>query len=85
MEGNVFVKLLPREALLSILRRGKGVLQTAGLICAPEAREELTDLLARAGVTRITRTGSLSAAFPGEGHDGEYPLRRYVRVVDVEG
>ena len=35
-------------------------------------------------MTRVTRAGSMSAAFPGEAHDGEYPLRRYVRVVDVE-
>ena len=70
---------------MGALRRQKGRLQTAGLLCAPEDREELTGLLARAGLTRITRAGSMSDAFPGEGHDGEYPLRRYVRIVDVEG
>lgn len=84
MEGNVLVKLLPQRELLPALRRQKGRLQTAGLICSPQRREELTALLARAGVTRVTRAGSLSAAFPGEAHDGEYPLRRYLRVVDVE-
>ena len=84
MEGNVLVKCLPQEELLPTLRRQKGRLQTAGLVCSPEKREELTALLAQAGVTRITRAGSLSASFPGEGHDGEYPLRRYVRVVDIE-
>lgn len=84
MEGNVLVKLLPRKELLPTLRRQKGRLQTAGLICAPGRRGELADLLARAGVTRVTRAGSMSAAFPGEAHDGEYPLRRYLRVVDVE-
>lgn len=84
MEGNVLVKLLPRQELLPVLRRQKGRLQTAGLICAPEKREALTGLLARAGVTRVTRAGSMSASFPGEAHDGEYPLRRYLRVVDVE-
>ena len=85
MEGNVLVKLLPRKDLLAALRRQKGRLQTAGLLCGPEEREELTGLLARAGITRVTRAGSMSDTFPGEGHDGEYPLRRYVRVVDVEG
>lgn len=84
MEGNVFVKLLPRSELLPALRRSKGVLQTAGLICPPGEREELAALLARAGVNRVTRPGAMSASFPGEAHDGEYPLRRYVRVVDVE-
>lgn len=84
MEGNVLVKLLPQEELLPTLRRQKGRLQTAGLICSPEKRQELTALLAQAGLTRITRPGGMSLSFPGEAHDGEYPLRRYVRVVDVE-
>lgn len=84
MEGNVFVKLLPRSELLPALGRSKGVLQTAGLICPPVEREELAVLLVRAGVNRVTRPGAMSASFPGEAHDGEYPLRRYTRVVDVE-
>ncbi|MEA4954984.1 MAG: acyl-CoA reductase [Pseudoflavonifractor sp.] len=84
MEGNVFVKPLPRAELLPVLRRQKGRLQTAGLLCPEGEREALAALLARAGVTRITWAGHLSNAFPGEGHDGEHPLRRYLRVVDVE-
>lgn len=84
MEGNVLVKLLPQKDLLPALRRQKGRLQTAGLICSPEQREALTGLLARAGLTRVTHAGSMSASFPGEAHDGEYPLRRYLRVVDIE-
>ena len=84
MEGNVMVKLLPEGELMAVLRRQRGRLQTAGLICASEKREKLAELLGRAGVTRVTRAGTMSAAFPGEAHDGEYPLRRYIRVVDVE-
>ena len=84
LHGNVLVKCLPRKELLSTLRRQKGRLQTAGLLCPPEERAALTDLLARAGLTRITRAGSMSNTFPGESHDGEYPLRRYLRVVDTE-
>lgn len=84
LNGNVLVKCLPREKLLPTLRREKGHLQTAGLLCRPEEREELTDLLAQAGLTRITRAGHMSDTFPGEGHDGEYSLRRYIRIVDIE-
>lgn len=84
MEGNVLVKLLPQEELLSTLRRQKGRLQTAGLICSPESREALTALLSQAGLTRITRAAAMSAAFPGESHDGESPLRRYLRIVEIE-
>ena len=82
--GNVLVKCLPRAELFSALRRQRGRLQTAGLICPPEQRAELVALLARAGVTRITAAGDLSHPFLGENHDGEFPLRRYVRMVDVE-
>lgn len=85
LHGNVLVKCLPRTQLLPVLRRQKGRLQTAGLLCAPQDREALTDLLVRAGLTRVTRAGHMSHTFPGEGHDGEYPLRRYVRSVDLEG
>lgn len=84
LNGNALVKALPRRELVSTLRRQQGRLQTAGLICAPEEREQLTALLARAGVNRITRAGSMSHTFLGEGHDGESPLRRYVRCIDIE-
>lgn len=84
LHGNVLVKRLPRGELISALRRQRGRLQTVGLFCPEGDRRELTALLARAGVNRITAPGHMSKAFPGEAHDGEYPLRRYVRVVDVE-
>lgn len=84
LHGNVLVKRLPREKTLSTLRRQRGRLQTAGLLCPPEEREELTALLARAGVNRITAPEHMSDTFPEEAHDGEYPLRRYVRLVDAE-
>ena len=84
LHGNVLVKRLPRGELVPVLRRQKGRLQTAGLLCPEGSREELTALLARAGVNRITAPGHMSRTFPLEAHDGEYPLRRYVRVVDVE-
>lgn len=84
MYGNPLVKRLPRDELLPTLRRAKGTLQTAGLICAPEHRAALCDLLARAGVTRVMRAGHMSVSFCGEAHDGEYPLRRYTRVVNIE-
>lgn len=84
LHGNVLVKRLPRENIVPVLRRQRGRLQTAGLVCPPGEREELTTLLAGAGVNRITAPGHMSHTFPLEAHDGEYPLRRYVRVVDVE-
>jgi Na+-driven multidrug efflux pump len=42
------------------------------------------EAIIRAGLTRISYPGSMSAPIPGEAHDGAYPLRRYLRIVDVE-
>lgn len=84
LHGNVLVKCLPRQELVRALFPQRGRLQTAGLLCPLEEREELSALLARAGVTRVTTAGHMSEPFLGESHDGEYPLRRYLRVVDRE-
>ncbi|NBI10343.1 acyl-CoA reductase [Colidextribacter sp. OB.20] len=84
LHGNVLVKRLPRGEIIPVLRRQRGRLQTAGLICPEAERETLAALLARAGVNRITVPGHMSDSLPLEAHDGEYPLRRYVQVVDIE-
>ncbi len=81
--GNPLVKALPRRELLPTLRRQKGRLQTAGLLCPEADRAALTDLLVRSGVTRVLPAGEMSDTFSGEAHDGEYPLRRYTRMVNV--
>ena len=84
MFANVLVKRLPRQEILPVLRKAKSYLQTACLACPPAEREALTQLLAQAGLTRITRPGSMSEGVPGEAHDGSYPLQRYIRIVNVE-
>lgn len=82
--GNCLVKRLPQQNIMAVLRGSKGYLQTAGLICSPDKRRELTELLANAGVNRIMRGGNMSVTFCGEAHDGEYPLQRYTRTVNIE-
>jgi len=82
--GRCLVKRLPRDRIISTIRKKKGYLQTAGLICPAGDRESLARLLIRAGVVRVTGAGSMSAMFAGEAHDGEYPLRRYIRVTNTE-
>ncbi len=84
MYGNCLVKRLPQNKIMSVLRKSKGYLQTAGLICSPDKRAELTDIIANAGVNRIMSAGNMSVTFCGEAHDGEYPLRRYMRAVNIE-
>ena len=80
--GNPLVKPMPRGKLAAMLRRHKGYLQTAGLLCGPEEREELAGLLLRAGVVRVTGPGEMSRTTCCDAHDGEYPLRRYTRVTE---
>ena len=58
--------------------------QEYGPTLEPRERAELCALLARAGVTRVTAAAHMSQPFLGECHDGEYPLRRYLRLVDEE-
>lgn len=78
---NVLVKRLPQKNILPVLRKSKGYLQTAGLICPHEDKQALCDILLRCGVTRIVKPKDMSAAFIGESHDGEYSLRRYTKIV----
>lgn len=78
---NVWVKKLPHEDMLRVLKKHKNHLQTCGLLCGEMQKEALTNLLARAGVVRIT-DGNMSRTIAGEAHDGVYPLREYSRVVE---
>ena len=49
-----------------------------------EDREHLAELFTQCGLIRVTNSSDMSAYFPGECHDGEYALNRYVRIVNVE-
>jgi NAD-dependent aldehyde dehydrogenases len=84
MFRNCWVKPLPRCELLSRLRPYKNHLQTAALLCAEDEREELLDLLGKTGIVRITTGENMSNMYCGSPHDGEYPLRRYTKVVCYE-
>lgn len=82
--GNCWVKRLPREKLINTLRPHKSHLQTAGLLCGAAEKQELAELLWKAGVTRVTQGKNMSRNYNGAAHDGEYALRRYTRVVSQE-
>ena len=49
-----------------------------------EDRKYLSDMFTQCGLIRVTNSSDMSAYFPGECHDGEYALNRYVRIVNVE-
>jgi hypothetical protein len=80
--GNCWAKMLPRRNIINRLHRYKNYLQTVGLLCGPDEREALSQLLLRAGATRITEGYDMSRMLCGETHDGEYPLQRYSRIVE---
>ena len=84
MMCNVLIKPLPREKIGKVLYAGRYHLQTAGLICPKEDREHIAELFTQCGLIRVTNSSDMSAYFPGECHDGEYALNRYVRIVNVE-
>ncbi len=79
---NVWVKALPRTQIIPKLKKHKKHLQTCGLLCPDAEKEEHADLLARAGIVRIT-DGNMSRTVSGEAHDGTYPLREYSRIVEM--
>jgi hypothetical protein len=81
---NCWVKPLPQRALLSALLPYKNHLQTAALICDPDQKPELEALLAQTGIVRITSGERMSTTYCGMPHDGEYPLRRYMKIVSYE-
>ena len=80
---NVWIKRLPRQYIIEELKRHKGHLQTCGLLCGSEDKEELAGLLGMAGIVRITGS-DMSRMIPGEAHDGTYPLREYSRIVETD-
>lgn len=84
MMCNVLVKPLPRKQIGKMLYKDRYYLQTAGLICPEEDRAKLAETFVQGGVTRVTKGGNMSVYFPGECHDGEYALSRYMRIVNVE-
>lgn len=83
MFRNCWVKPLTGKEIVKALKPYRGYLQTAGLICPEADRAYLEEQLLKAGVVRITDAGGMSELVTGGAHDGEYPLRRYSRIVEV--
>ena len=81
---NCWVKPLPQKDLLRELLKYKNHLQTVALVCDPEKKAELEALFAKTGIVRITTGERMSTSYCGMPHDGEYPLRRYMKIVSVE-
>lgn len=82
--GNAWVRPLPRTELLTTLRPYKNYLQTVGLLCSQSELRVLSDMLFKTGVVRVCPGENMSSSYCGAPHDGEYPLRRYTKIVNID-
>lgn len=78
-----WVRQISRESVIATLHPLKSHLQTASIICASEEREELTNLLLRAGVTNLMHSEHMSETYCGAPHDGVYTLQQYMKRVTM--
>ena len=85
MHRNVWIKALPKEKFLSIIRKHKNHLQTISLLCETNEMEDLRTLALKTGIVKVTDVSNMSKTYCGEAHDGEYSLRRYTKIVSWEG
>jgi hypothetical protein len=59
-------------------------LQTAVLAAPPERWPEAVDNLVQAGASEIAAAGAAAARFLGLPHEGEFALRRLVRLIGID-
>jgi hypothetical protein len=79
----VWVKPMQPKTFDNELRQQHGRLQTAGLACAPDEMESLSERLYQCGICRVMSCGSMTSNTAGEPHDGQYALQRYVKAVTL--
>lgn len=80
---NLWIKALKEEDIVRVLKPNKNLLQTVSINRGIKDKEKICSLLAKAGLVRITALGDNSRMIAGESHDGEYALRRYIRIVET--
>lgn len=80
----IWVKPIQRSKIIETLRPFNLYLQTCGLASNTlNDTYELTELLIKAGIERITQVGKQHESYTGEPHDGVYALQRYTKRVGV--
>jgi phenylacetate-CoA ligase len=72
------------DDIVDLLAPYRSLLQTVVLAGPAERWPGATALLARAGFTQIAAAGSAASRFLGLPHEGEFALRRLVRLVGVD-
>lgn len=79
---NLWLKALKIEDIIKVLKPNKRYLQTVSINYNIADKELICRNLVTAGATRIVALGDNSRMISGESHDGEYPLRRYTKIVE---
>ena len=79
---NLWLKALKIEDIIKVLKPNKRYLQTVSINSNIADKELICRNLVIAGATRIVALGDNSRMISGESHDGEYPLRRYTKIVE---
>lgn len=80
---NIWIKALPENEIVKVLKPNKNLLQTVSINERINNKQKIIDNLVKAGVTRVVPLGENSRMISGESHDGEYPLRRYSKIVEI--
>lgn len=79
---NIWVKALSDDQIIECLKDNKNLLQTVSINKKLANKNIIEEKLFKAGVTRITYLNDNLRMIPGENHDGQYPLRRYIKIVE---
>ena len=70
--------------IANALRPLREYLQTAVLAAPPERWPSAVDVLVRSGCTQVTAPGASAARVVGLPHEGEFALRRLVKLVGID-
>jgi Acyl-CoA reductase (LuxC) len=84
---NRTVKIVAVDSLADVAPRiapYKAFLQTVGIAAAPEELYRLGEILGKAGVTRISALGQMTAPEAGWHHDGRFNLLDLVTLTEIE-
>ncbi|SHH26900.1 acyl-CoA reductase [Desulfosporosinus lacus] len=72
------------EQVIDYIKPYRSLLQTVGIASTPKELFDISDLLGRAGVTRLTGLGSMTSPEAGWHHDGRFNLLDLINMVDIE-
>ena len=72
------------EQVIESIEPYRSLLQTVGIASTPQELFYISELLGKAGVTRITGLGSMTSPEAGWHHDGRFNILDLINMVDIE-